>query len=275
MILNNFYPVSAFRFLRITSLQIIILSLFSCSKTANSNGNKAYIGFTHVAYGTGPLNITLDGDSLLPIPMSFGSTSGFPGNPYDTATSRISEMQLINGTIPLLHGNSAFQQGARYSIFAYDTLDIQTISMLILQDVPVQGKDTTSNFRFLNFSPSSQIGVLFIYIHDTTFIYSPPDTTLLDTIHIAVRDTVNISPSKFVGYNPNPAAYSFKYYAHIGSNQVIAYVDNVRPLPDSSNWRRLGSLQFDSTKFYNIYLQGYFYPATNQDSLLIKSVRLN
>jgi hypothetical protein len=266
MILNNFYPFASFRFFKALGLQIMVLSLFSCSKTANSNGNKAYVALTHVAYGTGPLNITLDGDSLLSEPLSFGATSGLPGNPYDTAVSRISEMQLLQGSTPVLSGNSAFQQGGHYSIFAYDTLDNTTLSMLILQDVPVQGRDTTSNFRFLNFSPSSQIGVLFIYVQDKIFH---------DTIHIYIRDTVNIPASKFVGYNPSPAAYPFKYYAHIGTNQVIAYVDSVKPRPDSSNWRRLGTVQFDSTKFYNIYLQGYFFPSSVQDSLQLKSIRLN
>jgi hypothetical protein len=266
MILNKFRPSLLTGALKAFSLLLLILSLFSCSKTASSSENKAYIGLTHVAYGTGPLNITLDGDSLIPVPVSFGYTSGMPGNPYDTATSRISEMQLVQGTDILLHGNSAFQQGSYYSIFAYDTLDIQTIGILILQNDLFSKSDTTVTARFLNFSPSSKIGIMLIYAHDST---------IHDTIHIVVRDTIKIGPSFFVGYNPNPAAYPFSYFPHVGTNQVFAYIDSASPRSDSSNFRRLGTLQFESTKSYNLYLQNFFYPDPSQDSLQIKSDLLN
>ena len=77
MILNKFSHISLSGAIKTFSLQLLALSLFSCYKTANSNENKAYVAVTHVAYGTGPVNITLDGDSLLPVPLSFGNTSGF------------------------------------------------------------------------------------------------------------------------------------------------------------------------------------------------------
>jgi hypothetical protein len=268
MILNKFSQFSLSGALKSFSLQLLAFSLFSCSKTANSTENKAYIGVSHVAYGLGPVNITLDNDSLLPAPLTFGNTSGSPGNPYDTAVSRISEMQLVQGTQILMHGNSAFQQGSYYSIFVFDSIYMNTISigMLILQNNPSSNSDTTCNFRFLNFSPGSTIGVMLIYVHDTTFH---------DTVHIATRDTVIIGPSSFVGDNPSPAAYPFNYYAHTGMNQVIAYVDSVRPRFDSSNWRRLGTLSFDSPKSYNLFLQNYFFPGQLQDSLQIVSIPVN
>jgi hypothetical protein len=241
------------------------LSVFSCNKSANSNANKAFVALAHIAYEVGALNLTLNGDSLLPSRVPFGNTSGQPGYPYDTATSRVSEMQLLENTV-LLTGNAAFQQGAHYSIFAYDTLNVNTIALLILQDNLTIPPDTVSYFRFLNFSPSSQIGIRLIYTNDTT---------IQDTIHISIRDTVDVSPSLFVGYNPNPASYPFNHRAHVGNNQVFAWVDSVRPRPDSSNFRRLGKLQFDTTKSYNIYLQGYFHPSSAQDTLTVKSVQLN
>jgi hypothetical protein len=265
MILNKFRPGSFYQTGRAFCLQLLALSLFSCNKSANINANKAYVALTHVAYGVDSLNLTLDGDSLLAARVSFGNTSGTPGYPYDTATSRISEMQLLEDGV-LLSGNAAFQQGAHYSIFAYDTLDKNTIALLILQDNLAIPPDTLSNFRFLNFSPSSKIGIRLIYVHDTT---------IQDTIHIAVRDTVDVPAGLFVGYNPNPASYPFNYRAHVGNNQVFAWIDSVRPRPDSSNLRRLGTVQFDTTKTYNLYLQGYFYPAPLQDSLKIKSVQLD
>jgi len=272
MILNKFSPISLSGVLKSFSLQLLALSLFSCSKTANSNGNKAFIAVTHVAYGVGPVNITLDNDSLLPAPLAFGNTSGSPGNPYDTATSRISEMQLVQGTKVVIQGNSAFQQGSYYSIFVYDSLSVNTsfIGMIILQNSPSTRSDTSSNFRFMNFSPGSAIGIMLVYIHDTTFQITPDSA-----INIAVRDTLRIGPSSFVGNNPSPAAYPFSYYAHAGMNQVFAYVDSLNPRPDSSNIRRLGNLFFDSPKSYNLYLQNYFFPTTMQDSLQIVSIPVN
>jgi hypothetical protein len=268
MILNKFRHRSLFHLCKALSLQLLAISLFSCAKTANSNANKSYVALTHVAYGVGPLNLALDGDSLIPAPVAFGNTSGTQGYPYDTTTSRVDFMQLIQGSDILLGGNSAFQQGTHYSIFAYDTLDQRSISLIILQDNPSFRTDTIVNFRFLNFSPGSQIGIKLIYAHDTT---------IRDTILIKVRDTVVIPLSLFVGYNPNPALYPFIYNAHVGKNQVFAYIDSARPrsIFDSSNFKRLDTLQFDISKSYNIYLQGYFDSTSAQNKLQIKSVQLN
>jgi hypothetical protein len=246
MILNKFRPDSACFKTSTLCLQLLAFSLFSCNKTANINGNKAFVALTHVAYGVGALNLFFpnNGDSLLTAGISFGITSGVAGYPYDTATSRISEMQLTWDTL-FLTGNAGFQQGARYSVFAYDTLDARSIALLIVQDNVTVPVDTLVNFRYMNFSPGSEIGLRFVYI----------------------RDTVNILPSLFVGYNPDPASYKLNNTAHIGSNQVFAYVD--------TSFKRLGTIQLDSTKSYNIYLQGYFNSTTPQDSLQLKSVRLN
>jgi hypothetical protein len=261
MILNKFSPNSVFFKLRAICFQLLALSVFSCNKTANINGNKAFVALTHVAYGVGSLNLffPISGDSLLPAGIFFGSTSGIAGNPYDTVTSRISDLQLSGDTL-FLTGNAGFQQGTRYSVFAYDSLNASSIALLILQDNLSTPVDTLVNLRFLNFSPGSEIGLRFVYIHDTTIHLR--DTT----VHIAVRDTVDIPPSFFVGYNPDPASYKFNYTAHIGANQVFAFTD--------TSFIRLDALQFDSTKSYNIYLEGYF-NSSAQDSLRIKSIQLN
>ena len=265
MILNKFSRLSLSGRLIIYSLQLFAISLFSCNKTANITGNKAYVGLTHVAYGVGPLNLVLDGDSLISQGIPFDTTSGTPGFPYDTTVSRISEVQLVGDSV-LLKGNSIFQQNAHYSIFAYDSLDINSIALLTLQDYTVTPVDTLSNFRFLNFSPGSLIGLKIIYVEDFHFN---------DSVTIFIRDTVIIPASYFVGYNPDPSVYPIRYSAHIGMNQVFAWVDSSRPRIDSSNFRRMTPIQFDSTKSYNLYLDGYFYPSSSQDSLHLKSVRLN
>jgi hypothetical protein len=265
MILNKFSRLSLSGRLTIYSLQLFALSLFSCNKTANITGNKAYIGLTHVAYGVGSLNMTLDGDSLMSQGIPFGTTTGTPGFPYDTAVSRVSEVQLVGDSV-LLQGNSIFQQNAHYSIFAYDSLDIKSIALLTLQDYTVTPIDSLSYFRFLNFSPGSQIGLKMIYVEDFK---------INDSVTIFIRDTVVIPASLFVGYNPGPSNYPIKYSAHIGNNQIFAWVDSSRPRIDSSNFRRMTPIQFDSTKSYNLYLEGYFNPSLPKDSLQLKSVRLN
>jgi hypothetical protein len=274
MILNKFSTISLVRMLKTFSLQFFALSLFSCNKSANINANKALVALIHVAYEVGPLNINFNGDSLLDAGISFGGHSGTATNPYDTTVSRISELQLFGDTVNL-SGNAAFQQNVHYSLFAYDTLNTESIALLILQDNLLIPVDTLVNFRFLNFSPGSQIGLKLIYTHDTTiYIQDIADPTNLDTLNISVRDTVVISPSFFVGYNPNPVSYPINHTAHIGFNQVFAFVESSIPLSDSSNFKRLDPLTLDSTKSYNIYLQGYFGSHTPQDSLQIKSIQL-
>jgi hypothetical protein len=269
MILNKFSTGSLSHRLKALSLQLLAFSLFSCNKTANINANKAFAGLTHVAYGVGPLGLTIDGTPLFTTPLAFGLTTGMDGNPYDTTVSRISEMNifLAQDTSMNVKGNTAFQQGSHYSIFFFDTLDPRSVSLIILQDNPPVRYDTFTNIRFMNFSPASSIGIKFIYTNDY-FIN--------DTFLISVRDTVNTAFSPFVGYNPNPAFYMFSTPVHIGTNQVFAFIDSINPNKDSSNYIRLDNLQFDSTRNYNVYLQGFLDSANSpQNKLQIKSVRLN
>ncbi len=165
-----------------------------------------------------------------------------------------------------IHGNAAFQQGSHYSIFFFDTLDSGSLTLIILQDNPPVYYDTITSFRYMNFSPGSSIGLKLIYTKD----YS------IDTFNISVRDTIIVGLSPFVGYNPNPAYYTFSQYVHIGMNQVFAFWDSANPTSDSSNFLKLDSLQFDSTKSYNIYLQGFLDSSSSpQNKLQIKSVRVN
>lgn len=268
MILNKFKPATFINKIKAIGFQLLAFSLFSCNKSANINANKSFAGLTHVAYGVGPISLTIDGKLLFANPLAFGLTTGVDGNRYDTTISRISEMSifLAQDTSMNIHGNVAFQQGNHYSIFFFDTLDQRSVSLIILQDNPPVFYDTITTFRFMNFSPGSSIGLKLIYTRDY----------FIDTIHVQVRDTVIIGPSQFVGYNPNPAYYIFNQYVHIGINQVFAFWDSANPALDSTNFLRLDSLQFDSTKSYNIYLQGFLdSPNSQQNKLQIKSVRVN
>jgi hypothetical protein len=270
MILNKFRTGSLFNLVKAFCLQLMALSLFSCNKTANINANKSYVGFTHVAYGVGPLSLTLDQIPLFSS-IPFGATTGVDGNPYDTVTSRINYMLLYSGQLPdttnLLQGNTAFQQGGRYSIFAYDSLDKRSISLIILQDNPPVYIDTFTSIRFMNFSPGSSIGIRMTYRRDYT---------VNDTILVQVRDTISIGPSLFVGSNPNPGQYTFINLVHVGWNHVFAFIDSITPAPDSSNYIRLDSLSFDSSRSYNVYLQGYRDSISpQQPKLKVRSDRVN
>jgi hypothetical protein len=271
MIFNKFGPLSFCNKLKALSFQLLALSLFSCNKSANINANKSFVGLTHVAYGVGPISLTLDGKLLFANPLAFGLTTGVDGNPYDTTVSRISDMNifLAQDTSMSIHGNTAFQQGSHYSIFFYDTLDSRSVTLFILQDNPPIYYDTITTFRYLNFSPGSSIGLKLIYTKDY-FIN--------DTFPVSVRDTTIVGFSSFVGYNPNPnlPIYTFVQNVHIGTNQVFAFWDSANPAADSSNFLKLDSLQFDSTKSYNVYLQGFLdSPNSQQNKLQIKSVRVN
>jgi hypothetical protein len=267
MILNKFSIPLLSRKVKALSIQVLAVSLFSCNKTANVNANKAFVGLTHVAYGVGPLMLNLNGTPLLSVPDSFGQTSGTTGNPYDTTTSRITDMQIIQGSIPLLQGNSAFQQGGRYSIFVYDSLDQRSFSLIIFQDNASIRIDTITNIRFLNFSPGPIArGIKLI-------------NTRKDIPYLA--DTILIGPGLFVGYDINPSDYRFTQ-VRIGKYDVFAFMDSSNPRMDSlnpgldsSNFFHLGPLEIDSTINYNIYLLGFYGDSTSVNKFQLKSVPLN
>ncbi len=270
MILNKFRHI--FRG-RSGALILLFLAInqFSCKKTANINSNKAFVNVTHTAYETGPLTLNFDGVALFPDSLGFGKTTGNSFSPYDTTTAGVHDLQVILNAKDsvLISGNTALQQGAYYSMFVYDTLDTRTISVIIFQNSHGAGTDTTSYIRFLNFTPSSRIGIKVVYPRDTT-----------GKIKASYRDTVNIGPSNFVGFNPDPTKYGFSG-VHIGKNDIYAFFDSARPYrdpvdprKDSSNFIRMGSLTFDSTRNYNVYLQGFPF-TTGTDSFQVKTVLIN
>jgi Domain of unknown function (DUF4397) len=272
MILNKFRHIYRGRSAALILL-FFAINLFSCKKTANINSNKAYVNVTHTAYKTGPVTLNFDGVPLFADPLAFGETTGNSASPYDTTTAGVHDMQVLLNDTVIISGNTALQQGAHYSMFVYDTLNTRTISVIIFQNSHGAGTDTTSYIRFLNFTPGSSIGIKVVYPRDTT-----------GKIKASYRDTVNIGPgnvpSNFVGYNPNPTIYGFTG-VHIGKNDIYAFFDSSRPYrdpvdpsKDSSNFIRMGSLQFDSTRNYNVYLQGFPF-TTGADSFQVKSVLIN
>src|SRR5436305_5775759 len=178
MILREFNRFFSSSGLRALSLQLLALSIFSCDKTANISANKANVSFTHVAYGVGPLTLKINGDTVFSA-IPYDSATGYP---YGIVTSQVSNTTIFENTDSFLTGFSSFRQGANYSIYIYDTLDKSSRSMIILQDNPPLNSDTTISIRYLNFTPSSLIGLLLINTRHSVSVAS---------------DTVVISPADF------------------------------------------------------------------------------
>jgi hypothetical protein len=276
MILNKFRSFPLFYQITFLCLQFLALSLFSCNKTANENSNKSYIALTHVAYGVDSLSLILQGSAnpLFSSPIAFGQNSGSLGHAYyDTAISRINFMTLYKGRIPdsttLLQGNSAFQQGGRYSIFVYDSLNQQSINLIIFQDNPIFQNDSVTDLRFLNFSPGPVAWGLKLI--NTRNLHLP-------------QDTVIIPAGYFVGYNPNPDISNYNFMSVlIGNYNVFAYMDSTNPhvsqgppiVVDSTNFRNLGTLPIESTIDYYLYLQGFDGDTSALNKLQLKQVPIN
>jgi hypothetical protein len=256
MILNKFSSVSLSGRLKVLSLQLMALSLFSCNKTANISANKAFVSFTHVAYGVGSLTLKIN-DSTVFLAIPYDSATG---HPYGTVTSQISNTSILeNNNDSFLSGFSSFRQGAYYSIYIYDTLDRNSKSMIILQDNPPLNTDSTVSIRYLNFTPSSSIGLLLINTRqDIPF----------------AGDTIEILPENFVGFNTNPAAYTFRPIL-AGNYNIFAFTDSIKPTPDSSNIRFMGYFPISITSNYNFLLMGFGNLDTGQYKLQFKPVALN
>jgi hypothetical protein len=256
MILNKFSSVSLSARLKTISLQFIALSLFSCNKTANINSNKAFISFTDVAYQVDALTFKINGDMVFTA-IPYDSATGIP---YAPVTSQVSNTFIFENSDTLLSGFTSFRQGARYSIYVYDTLDANTINMIILQDNPPLNTDTTVSVRYMNFTPSFSIGLLLV----NTRHGSTPNA----------YDTIVIPRENFVGTNINPASYTFTSIV-AGTYDVTAYIDSAKPAPDGSNFRKMGNFTFNITSNYNFNMMGFGNDTAGLYKLQFKSVPLN
>jgi hypothetical protein len=265
MILNKFGSVYLSGRLKTISLQLLALTLFSCNKTANINANHAFVAVNHIAYGVGAVRLTFNGKYLFfPDSLSFGQTTGYKTNPYDTTTSQVSLMNifLVQDTTVNIIGNAAFRQQAQYSIFFYDTLDGQSVSLIILQDNPTIRTDTFTNFRYMNFSPGDTTWGLKLINNRKDIPYA--------------ADTVVISASVSVGFNNNPSAYPFELIRS-GSYRAFAFTGTTDPTSDTSHFVSLGDIQIDSLVNYYINLQGFYgiTDTSNQNRFQLKLTALN
>ena len=264
MILNKISSISLTNRLKTISLQLIALSLFSCNKTSNINANKSLVALTHLAYNLDAIGLTFNGKPLFLDSLAFGNTTGIIGNPYDTTISQVSEMNILlaqDGT-SIVTGNAAFRQGARYSIFFYDTVAVNSlaVSLIILQDNPATRTDTFTNYRYMNFSPGDTIWGLKLINNRKDIPYA--------------ADTVVIAAREFVGLNNIPSEYPFALIRS-GNYNVFAFRDSSNPAPDRSNFVSLGNFQIDSLVNYYIYLRGFYGDTTSPNKFQLNVQALN
>lgn len=271
MILNKFSPSFFHGKKRPAGLWLLVFTVFACNKSSTINENKSYITVIHVAYGLGPVKVTVQGDSLSSGAVAFGQFSGYINGQndsaakYDTVTAGVGNLELINGSTVLAQGNSAFQQGAHYSMFVYDTINPVTTNpsparLFILQDNLTVRTDTFTYVRFMNFTPNSSLSFL---------LTDSINRKINDTATIPVVDTIRTPYLLYAGYNLNPGFYTFMRVrlGHYKLQVTPNYLDSTAYIP-------LDSLRIDSLKIYNVYLQGYIND-TGVNKFQVKSIQLN
>jgi hypothetical protein len=223
------------------------LLVISCSKSAGTRENKAFVTVTHTAPGSAPIDVFYDKVSILGgNPIAYDQTSGTPGSPYVEATAGVRQLQVTEGDKTVLSGNTAFQQGVHYSVFIYDTLTNDSLKMFILQDNLQSRVDTFTYVRFINFSPG----------------------TYFNLVLTSKRDTVATGFQEYAGNKLNPSFYAFRLL-HIGNYAARVFQDTL-----FANSVPLDSIRIDSTKIYTLFLQG-FPGSVGAEGLMLKSIRHN
>jgi hypothetical protein len=221
----------------------------SCNKNSNASGNKAYLSVTNASPGSPPMDVFFEGNKLnTGGSIPFGATTGFPGDPYDTAIAGVHSIKVSSGDTSYLTGYIDMGLYQNYSIFIYDTLSASgKLEALILKDgFVVPPKDTLAASRFLNFSPD----------------------TLLLVEFTNVVDTVRWGGIPYVGPNPNPAGLSkFQNLLPRGSYGVTVW-------QDSTHFVNLDSVSILQGKCYSIYMTGLF-GGSGSNALGIHSIQHN
>ena len=238
----------------------------ACTKNINASANKAYLSVTNAVQGAVPVDVLVEGNSILPSGqplLAADTTTGFAGNPYLPVIAGIHNLRVTADRINYLaDGNIALQINQKYSVFLYDTVFAGKIHTLILQDqVPVL-PDTISGFRFLNLSPSAD--TLYYVLTKKNHIV----TQIIDTITI---DTIPLGFIPFIGPNPVPAAYS-----RFTSIKSGGYIFNTAS--DTSgvifNFVPIDSIYLAGSKSYTVYSKG-FQNGAGSDSLKTRLLQHN
>jgi len=231
-----------------------LLSVFliiSCNKNINASANKAYMCITNAAPGAPPIDAFFNGEKFTTAgQLAYCTTTGVPGDLYDTAVAGIHSFSIAAGTNTYANGNISLGLGKYYSVFVYDTLSGGSFRTLVLQDgIGATSADTLSAYRFLNLSPdTNRIAIILTNQVDTT--------------------TLAYGLTPFIGPNPVPGGFSpFSYSLVQGSYGVVAYLDSAHYMP-------LDSVSFTGGKTYTIYITGFYY-ASGANALGIHLIQHN
>ena len=128
----------------------------------------AGVSFSNAALEVPSLDAYVDNIKVSAIPITYGNTSGFPGNPYLSMNAGLRFIVLSpDASNNLVQGNIPLAPDAAYSVFAYDTVNAAgTLRVLLLTDnltPPTPGK---AHIRYIQLSPDT--GRIDIRLTNTT-----------------------------------------------------------------------------------------------------------
>ncbi|RYY71354.1 MAG: DUF4397 domain-containing protein [Chitinophagaceae bacterium] len=151
------------------ALLVVVGLLAACGKEKEDLvSGTAGVLFTNAALAVPSLDAYVDNIKVSAVPITYGTTSGFPGSPYLSVNAGLRFISLSpDGSNNLVQGNIPLASDAAYSVFAYDTVNAAgTLRVLLLTDnltPPTPGK---SHIRYVQLSPDT--GRIDIRLTNTT-----------------------------------------------------------------------------------------------------------
>jgi hypothetical protein len=212
----------------------------SCSKDNSNNGittatGKSYVSVTNASASSSLYNVYDDSTNITTSgQLAFGSTTGSPGNPYETINSGTHQIKLsADGTTFVMDTAFNFAANQHYSVFAYDTAMAGSgIKTLILQDnlstVPAASQ---SEVRFLPLSPN---------------------TSALSIWLINGTDTVSLKNLSYIG-STTYSADSLAAYSTVNAGTYQVVINNA----ENVNVLNADSVMLVGGKIYTLYSKGY------------------
>jgi hypothetical protein len=141
---------------RLQQWPVFLVCLFASSCLKNSDetarGPKSEIAARNFVVTGNTLDVWWDNDKINDTPLEFGSATGAAGRLYTTVGGGLHAIRITANNIPVYNKIFSFETGARYSVFAYDSLKNEAVKVLILKD-DTAVVDTVARLRFLQFIP--------------------------------------------------------------------------------------------------------------------------
>ncbi len=222
-------------------LPAVIVALFlipACSKNNNgttitTTGN-SYVSVTNASASSQSYNAYIDSSNITTsAPLTFGSTTGSAGNPYDAVIAGSHQVKLsANGTTFIVDTSINFAANQHYSVFAYDTsMAGGNLKTLILTDnlsAPASGQ---SEIRFLPLSPN---------------------TSAMTVLLVNGTDTLSLKNTAYIGASVY-SMDSLSAYTALSSGTYQVVVNNL----ENINLLTADSVTLASGKIYTLYSKGY------------------